>query len=70
MDFLYSNTKNNILVDYIDNKFVGSLDDRNVTLGYVFYIGSGTSSWAYKRQPIMMISLVEDEYVVEITTTC
>jgi len=55
--------KNNCLIDYIDNDFAGSIDDRKSTPGYVFHIGLGAISWAFKKQPIVTISSAEVEYV-------
>jgi hypothetical protein len=67
---LYSSTKNNCLIGYTDSDFAGSLDDRKSTSGYVFHLGSGAISWASKKQPIVMISSAEVEYVAATTTTC
>eukprot|EP00253_Pinus_taeda_P016758 PITA_16758 len=47
-----------------------SEDDRKNTSAYVFHLGSGAISWASKKQPIVSLSIVEVEYVVETTTTC
>jgi hypothetical protein len=64
---LYSNTKKNCLIADTDSDFVGSLDDRKITSGYIFHLGSGSISWASKKQPIVTISSIEDEYVAATT---
>jgi len=46
--------KNNkfILSRYIDADYGGSLDDRRLMTGYVFFLGSRTISWDSKKQSI------------------
>ena len=55
---LYSNTGDDFLIGYIDNDFVGSMDDMKSVFDYVLYIYfcSGVISWASKKQPIVRIS--------------
>eukprot|EP00253_Pinus_taeda_P028962 PITA_28962 len=45
-------------------------DDQKSTSSYVFHMGSGAISWAYKKQPIIALSTAEAEYVVATAATC
>lgn len=40
------------------------------TTGYVFHLGSRVISWASKKQPIVSLSTIKDEYVVATTVAC
>jgi hypothetical protein len=57
-------------IGYTDSDFVGSIDDRKNTSGYVFSLRSREVSWASKKQPIVTLSFVEAEYVATATTAC
>eukprot|EP00253_Pinus_taeda_P025797 PITA_25797 len=50
--------------------WAGSVDDRKSTSGYVFHMGSGAISWAFKKQPVVSLSAAEAEYVAAIAVTC
>jgi hypothetical protein len=39
-----------LLVGFTDSNWVGKPDDRNLTAGYVFSLGSGLVTWACKKQ--------------------
>ena len=58
------------MIGYTDSDFVGSLDDRKSTSGYIFHLGSRAISWTSKKQPIVTISSTEAEYVAATTATC
>ena len=47
-----------------------SVDDRKSTSSYVFHMGSGAISWAFKKQSIVALSTAEAEYVAATATTC
>ena len=47
------------LSGYTDSDYVGSLDDRKSTSGYVFHLGTNMISWAFKKQSIFSISSTE-----------
>eukprot|EP00253_Pinus_taeda_P011002 PITA_11002 len=49
---------------------VGSVDDRKITSGYVFHMGSGAISWASKKQRIVALSTAEVEYVAATAVAC
>eukprot|EP00253_Pinus_taeda_P029446 PITA_29446 len=49
---------------YIDADWVGSVDDRKITSGGAFYMGSRFVSWLSKKQCSTALSTAEAEYVV------
>eukprot|EP00253_Pinus_taeda_P016269 PITA_16269 len=57
-------------VSLISSDWVGSVDDRKSTSGYVFHMGSGAISWASKKQSIVALSTVEAEYVTATAGAC
>jgi hypothetical protein len=50
------------LVGFTDSDWVDDPDDRNSTAGYVFILGSGLVTWAYKKQQAIALSSKEEEY--------
>lgn len=58
------------LVGYIDSDYVGNLEGRKSTLGYVFMLSSGVISWSSKKQPIVTLSTTEAEYVAATLCVC
>eukprot|EP00253_Pinus_taeda_P008888 PITA_08888 len=67
---LYSSSESFMLKGYTDSDWAGSVDDRQSTSGYVFYMGSGAISWASKKQPVVSLSTAEVEYVAAIAAAC
>eukprot|EP00253_Pinus_taeda_P006398 PITA_06398 len=67
---MYASTEKKDLIGYIDSDFAGSLDDRKSTSCFAFHLGSGVSSRASKKQPIVTLSLVESKYVAATSTSC
>ena len=66
----YTSNSNFKLIGYTDSDFVGSIDDRKSTYGYVFSFGSELVAWALKKQPIVTLSLAEAEYVAATIAAC
>jgi hypothetical protein len=58
------------LIGYTDSDFLGSVDDKKSTSGYVFNFGSGDVAWDSKKHPIMSLSSVEAEYVATTVAAC
>ena len=58
------------LTGYSDSDWVGNLDDRKSTTGYLFSIGSGPISWSNKKQPTISLSSTEAEYKALCSVTC
>ena len=48
---------------YSDADWVGDMEDRKSTLGYLFQIAGGPVSWRSKKQDTMALSTAEAEYV-------
>eukprot|EP00253_Pinus_taeda_P028449 PITA_28449 len=67
---LYSSSESFMLTGYTDSDWVGSVDDRKSTSGYVFHMGSGAISMASKKKPVVSLSTTEAEYVAATTKAC
>jgi len=67
---MYASTKEKDLIGYTDSDFEAKLDGMKRTSGYVFHLGSGVISWAYKKQPIVTLSSTEEEYVAATLAAC
>jgi len=67
---LYTVSEHLDLVGYTDSDWAGSVDDQKSTSGYVFHMGSGASSWASKKQPIVALSTAEAKYVAATAVAC
>ena len=48
---------------FVDADWVGDLDQRRSTSGYVFSLFGGTVSWMSKRQSVVALSTTEAEYM-------
>ena len=51
------------LLGYVDSNFVGDVDSRRSTTGYVFTLESRAVSWVSRLQKIVALSMTEAEYV-------
>ena len=49
---------------FLDSDWVGDIDRRRSTSGYVFTMFGGAISWMSKRQPVVAFSTTEAEYMV------
>lgn len=72
IDFgLFYRKENNVtLFGFTDSNYVGDVDDRRSTSGYVFMIGSGAVSWSSKKQQIVTLSTTESEFVAATSCAC
>ena len=50
------------MVGFIDSDWVGDPDDQKSTIDYVFSLGLGPLTWAYKKQHVIYLSSAESEY--------
>ena len=66
----YTSNSNFKLIGYTHSDFADSIDDKKSTSRYVFNFGSGSVAWALKKQPIVTLSSVEEEYVAAIVAAC
>ena len=62
-EIAYSKGGEDIIVAYTDSDYVGDLDDRRSTSGYVFLLNSSAISWSSKKQPIVTLSTTEAKFV-------
>jgi hypothetical protein len=51
-------------VGFTDSDWVGSVDDRKSTSGFVYYLGSTPITWSCKKKFLISLSIVEAEYWV------
>ena len=58
----YSTRGKPLLVGFNDSNWASDPDDRKSIAGYVFSLGSGPVTWAYKKQQALALSLAETEY--------
>ncbi|XP_034710447.1 uncharacterized mitochondrial protein AtMg00810-like [Vitis riparia] len=66
----YKNGEKSYLFGFTDSDYVGDLDDRKSTSGYVFMMGTGAVSWSSKKQPIVTLSSTKDEFVAATAYAC
>ncbi|KAK8921708.1 hypothetical protein KSP39_PZI020256 [Platanthera zijinensis] len=52
-----------MLESYVDSDYVGDLDRRRSTSGYIFLLGGGPISWKTTLQDIVALSTMEVEYI-------
>jgi hypothetical protein len=57
------------LVRYCDAHWAGDLEDKRSTTWFVFIIRGGAISWSNKRQPIIVLSTTEIEYMATMQAT-
>ena len=67
---LYTSLENFELIGYTDSDWAGSIYDQKSTSSYVFHMGSRAISWASKKQPIVALSIAEEEYVAATAVAC
>ena len=65
---LYFISANLKLQGYIDANFVGDIDSRKSTTGFVFTLGGTSISWALNLQKIVTLSTTKTEYVAATET--
>ncbi|TXG67955.1 hypothetical protein EZV62_009230 [Acer yangbiense] len=67
----HNNLKGNgELKAYTDSDYVGDVDDRKSTSGYVFLLSEGAMSWFSKKQPVVTLSTTEAEFVAATSCAC
>ncbi|KAK2435997.1 hypothetical protein QL285_021017 [Trifolium repens] len=64
----YANNSDVKLVGYTDSDWAGDLETRKSTSGYVFHLGTGEILWSSKKQPVVVLSIAEAEYIAAVGT--
>lgn len=67
---MYRRNQKEELVGYSDSDYVGDLDDRKSTSGYVFMMGSGAIYWSSRKQPVVTLSTTEAEFISAAYCAC
>ena len=65
----YRRTKQLEIVGFSDSDYVGCLDSRKSTFGYIFMLAGGAVSWSSKKQKTVAASTMEAEYIACFHTT-
>jgi len=52
-----------ILITYVDSDWGRNIDDRQLFSGFVFLLGSSAILWSTKKQPTVVTSSTEGEYM-------
>lgn len=66
----YKRGEKSDLLGFTDSDYVGDLDYRKSTSGYVFMLGSGAVSWSSRKQEIVTLSTTEAEYIAATACAC
>ena len=66
----YKKEGNTKVMAYTDSDFARDIDDRRNTSGYVFLLSSGAISWSSKKQPVVLLSTTEAEYIAAASCAC
>ena len=56
--------RDNLVVGYVDSDYVGNIDDRRSTTGYVFTLSGGPVCWKSTLQSLVAMSTTKAEYMV------
>lgn len=62
-------TNNSILAGFTDADYVGDIETRRSTTGFVFMLNNGPVAWGCKRQKFTSLSTTESEYVAACEST-
>lgn len=68
LGIFYKRRDDEELLAYTDSDYAGDLTDRRSTSGYVFSLSGGAVSWSSKKQPVVILSTTEAEYIA--ATSC
>ncbi|XP_050916162.1 secreted RxLR effector protein 161-like [Lathyrus oleraceus] len=58
------------LIGFTDSDYVGSIEDRRNTPGYVFMLSGAAVAWYSRKQPIVTLSTMEVEFVAVAGNSC
>ncbi|PKA59453.1 Retrovirus-related Pol polyprotein from transposon TNT 1-94 [Apostasia shenzhenica] len=60
------NSNSDFLIGYVDSNYVGDLDKRRSTTGFIFTLGGGSISWKATLQNIVALSTTKTEYIATV----
>ena len=60
---MYRRTENLEVIGYSDSNFVGCVDSRKSTSGYIFQLADGAVSWRSAKQTLTATSTMEAEFM-------
>jgi len=66
----YSFSNDFKLHGFCDSDYVGDIDDKKSTSGFIFFMGGCAFSWSSNKQSIVTLSTCESEYVAATSCTC
>ena len=55
---------------FADSDYVGDIDDRKITSGYTFMLGTRAVSWSLKKQPVVTLSTTKVEFIAAAYCAC
>ena len=58
------------VVGFSDSNYVGYVDDKKSTSGYIFVMAEGAASWKSVKKTLTTSSTMEAKYVVCYEATC
>ncbi|KAK6128152.1 hypothetical protein DH2020_038105 [Rehmannia glutinosa] len=61
--FTYQRSDHLEVIDYTDSDYVGCVDTRKSTFGYLFLLAGGAISWKSAKQSVIAASTMEVEFV-------
>jgi hypothetical protein len=67
---LYSKSKDPQLCGYTNSDWMGFIDDRKSTSGYVFSLGTSAFTWTNKKQHAVALSSTKEEYQGAVKGAC
>ena len=62
-DGKYNMGADDSLIGFSDADWAGDMDDQHSTTGNLFVMSRGAMSWLSRKQPVVMLSTAEAEYV-------
>ena len=58
------------LIEFTDSDYAGDIEYSKSTSGYVFMMSGGAVAWSSHKQPIVILSTTEAEFVVASACAC
>lgn len=58
------------MIGFTNSDYVGSVEDRRSTSGYVFMLSGTVVTWSSQKQPVVTLSTAEVEFIVVAGSSC